>query len=89
MSRPATKSGRATLVELDDEDARALVPGEILITPAPSGYWQLGVWRVRESVFGEQDQEPQPCCVVDAARLPDGRTLTFAPADLLRVQVRR
>ena len=85
MRIPATRSGKAELVALDEVDARALEAGDVVIASAPGGYWTLDVRGVRESAYGESNETPQPCVVVHAA-LPSGRVLVFAPEDLLQVR---
>jgi hypothetical protein len=95
MRRPATTSGKATLGAVDPR-ARALELGEVLVTRAFRGFWALEVCGVRESAWGE-GEEQQPCDVVDVTVIPTdaqtarlaGRRLAFAPGDLLRVQVTR
>jgi hypothetical protein len=94
----ATRSGHATLVELDDVDARELTAGDMLLTRAATGYWALEVVGVRESAYGEEKDEPQLCHVVDTRVAYGGaawrggpiagRALVFAPANLLRVAVK-
>jgi hypothetical protein len=89
MRIPATRSGKAELVALDEVDAREAVYGDVMLTPAPTGYWPLEVRGWRESAYGESNETPQPCVVVDVVVLPSGGALVFAPEDLLTVRVRR
>jgi hypothetical protein len=85
-----TTSGLATLAPLDELDARALGPGDLLVTPWSGGYLALAVDGVRDSAWGEGDVQ-HPCVVVDthavaaSAVASVGVRLTFALEDLLRV----
>ena len=82
----ATRSGKATLHPLDDQDAQDLAPGDVLVAVAPGGLMPLHVARCRLAVGGELDARIE-VPVVDARHL-DGRCFTYAPSDLLRVVVK-
>jgi hypothetical protein len=81
-----TRSGRATLKSLDDQDAQSLQPGDVVLTMSLRGLTPLYVARCRIAVGGEHESRIE-VPVVDA-RFLDGVCLTYAPCDLLRVSVK-
>lgn len=85
---PVARSGRASLRPIDDAQARQLATLETLVTMGPNGWHAVIVLGVRESAWGDDKDNPQPCAVVDVATAPAGRTLTYAPEDLYRVRLR-
>lgn len=78
---PNTRSGEAALVPLTDEDALALIPGELLLVETPRGASYVEVVGVRFGQAGELGAlEEVP--VVDVVTAT-GKPLAYAPGDLL------
>lgn len=80
----STRSGRAKLIELGDEDARGLEPGAWLVARFAYGLSPVQVIRVKTGVAGEG--EPTFEVPVIEARIPTGQVLVYAPEDLCRVR---
>lgn len=85
--RPTTQSGRARLVALDDVDARAVCPGDVLVAEGGAGCGPVFVTGTRTGVAGE-DPDTFEVPVIEATTLA-GRPLAFDPRELARVVDRK
>ena len=88
-----TMSGGARLVELNDIEAPAIEPGDVLVAQFGYGLGPVVVDGVRNGIAGEGDRQFE-VPVVDARiidtmfcrmGMPAGQQLAFAPEELCRV----
>ena len=79
-----TRSGYATLIELDDADARQVAAGDVLVAQFSYGLGPVEVMRVKTGMAGEPGHGFE--VPVIEARIPTGQVLAFAPEELCRVR---
>lgn len=69
---PQTRSGEAVLQQLTDEEALALVAGDMVLIHTSRGVGMIVVERVRMGVAGEVGEEPYEVPVVESGGLVYG-----------------